>query len=238
MRSIYKLSEFLFCLNRQLKMSRTKNVPKTKDTALLKGLQFHTFRMEISKRQGKTWAKVTRKGKQFYPDIMLADIIDANQTLWLQIASVIIEVVAMLLAAIGFVVASNETAVREATEAITGYLNRGSEIVNSFLDFAEEFSSASGSMAKANALFILCCTMYKDGPELLWTALRTLLSQLTWYQRVLSIARVIALIVAMVATDGAALVMRVATVIMDAVDLVIKARNLVEIKRHRDHLPM
>ena len=78
------------------------------------------------------------------------------------------------------------------------------------------------------AIFVLVKDSYSA--HILWTIIKSLCKEMKWCDWLLTAAKVTAMIIAALATEGAALIAEIALVILSAVDFARKLANLVKLE--------
>ena len=95
--------------------------------------------------------------------------------------------------------------------------------------FVNSWRAAGGStINNAKAIFFLIKETYAAG--LLWNIITILCREMKWYDWLKTAATVSAMIIAALATDGAALIAKIALSVSDAFDFARKITNLVHLE--------
>ena len=115
--------------------------------------------------------------------------------------------------------------IRETVEETVQAIRASSKFQKAIDAFGHAWNAAGGNaLAKAKALFYLMKETYSA--RLLWTIISSLCSHMEWYDWLLTGAKVSALIIAALATEGEALIAEIALIILGAVDFARKVANL------------
>ena len=121
--------------------------------------------------------------------------------------------------------------VEDTAEAI----QRSSQLQRAMQKFIDSWRAAGrNAAAKAKALSYLIKDSYAAG--ILWTIIKSLCKKMKWYDWVETSAKVSAMIIAALATDGAALNAKIALIILSAVDFARKIANLEKLEEIRQTL--
>ena len=199
---------------------------KTSD--LLDGLNYPTFRMDLLMMgaQHHVMVKMTRNEKEFHPPKEISTRKDADWAVRTQMASIIVESVTFALKAVNMSIPTRNAKMKSVIDKVVAKLERSSELLEASNDFVKAWKKNPSARGKAKAIFVFLGTIYKRIPEILWIIIKALLEDNEWYDWVLACARVIALIMAGIATEGVALVAKVSKVVLDAVDFGRKFSNI------------
>ena len=166
---------------------------------------------------------------------MLATIADIKSASILQEASVVVEAVFLVLQAVGIKVSVSESTMKATVEDTVNAIEHSSKLQRTIQTFISSWKSAGGdAMAKAKAIFILIKDSYAAG--ILWTIIKSLCREMKWYDWVLTAAKVTAMIIASLATEGVALIAKIALVVLAAVDFARKIANLVQLEEIKQTL--
>lgn len=128
----------------------------------------------------------------------------------MQYASIVVEAVLLVLSATGISVSPSSGTVEKATEEVAQVLKSSSKFEKAVEAFIDAWKSASGAVGKAKAVFFLMKDTYAAG--VLWTVIKALCSNMAWYDWLETSAKVTAMLIAALATDGAALIAKIALV--------------------------
>ncbi|XP_071832697.1 uncharacterized protein [Apostichopus japonicus] len=192
------------------------------------GLEIPTFRQEIAKREdGKHWLDITRDGKQFLPSRAISTALDVDWGSDMQYASILIEAVLLVMSAVGISVSPSESEMQQAVKEAAKAIQANLKLQKALVDFVTAWDSADSAYGKAKALFSLIMAINSAG--ILWTIIKSLCSNMAWYEWLETSAKVTAMIVAALATDGAALIAEIALIVLDAVDFARKIANIIQL---------
>ena len=117
---------------------------------------------------------------------------------------------------------------KKATEAVAQVLKSSLKFEKAVKDFIDAWNSASGAFEKAKALFSLIGNIYSEG--VLWTVIKALCSNMAWYEWLETAAKVTAVLIAALATEGIALIAKIALVVLDAINFARKIANISQLK--------
>ena len=204
-----------------------KYLPAARIKMLRDALSIPTFRMDITKKSdGQNWVEISRGGKPLLPARLLSSPADVNWATIKQEASIVVEAVLLVLSAGGISLSPSEREIEVAVEEAEKVIQHSSQLQRAFHEFVEAWKAAGGNAyKKAKALFIFIKEI--NAGKLLWTIIKTVCQNMKWYEWLETAAKVAAIIIAALATEGVALIARIALVVLDAVDFAKKIANLI-----------
>ncbi len=207
-----------------------KHLPEERIKMIEAGLSLPTYRLDITKSpEGHHTVSLKREDEMFLASRNLMTMVDIDWTKIMQYASIVVEAVMLVLSAVGISPSSSSKAVEEATEDVAQALKNSSKFEKAMESFVKAWDSAgSSAYQKAKAIFFLIKDTYAAG--LLWTVIKALCSNMAWYEWLETAAKVTAMVIAALATDGAALIAEIALVVMSAVDFARKLANLSQLE--------
>ena len=228
--------EFASQPDRDIRKRLAKYVPEDRIKLIEEALSIPTFRMEITKKaDGKYWVQSTRGGKEFFPGKVLATVADIKSASIEQEASIVVEAVLLILQAVGVKLSVSENTMKATIEDTVNAIEHSLQLQRAIQTFISSWRSAGGNaMAKAKAIFILIKDSYAAG--ILWTIIKSLCREMKWYDWALTAAKVTAMIIAALATEGVALIAKIALVVLAAVDFARKIANLVQLEEIKQTL--
>ncbi|PIK41294.1 hypothetical protein BSL78_21856 [Apostichopus japonicus] len=192
------------------------------------GLEIPTFRLEIAKRDDeKHWLELTREGKQFLPSRAISTALDADWGSVMQLASILVEAILLVMSAVGISVSPSEREMEQAVNETAQAIRANSKLQRALDDFVAAWNSSGSAYSKATALFYLIKDSYAAG--ILWTIIKSLCSSMAWYEWLETAAKVTAMIVAALATEGVALIAEIALIVLSAVDFARKIANIIQL---------
>ena len=172
---------------------------------------------------------MTREGKEFLPGRELAAVADIDWAIILLEASILVEAIFLVMSAVGILVSVSEMTMEATVEETTRGIENSSALQRAIAGFISSWHSAGSALEKANALFFLLKDSY--AAAILGTIIKSLCREMNWYDWLETAAKVTAMIIASLATKGAALIARIALVVMSAVDFTRKLDNLKKLKK-------
>ena len=192
-------------------------------------LSIPTFRMDITKKgDGKHWVELTRGGKSFAPARALTLSADVDWATIKQYASIAVEAVILVLPAVGTPITASESVIEGTVEEVIREIQASSKLEKAIEKFVAAWDAAGGSAyAKAKALFQLIIDSYAG--DILWTTIKSLCSEMKWYDWLETAAKVIAMIIASLATHGVALIAEIALIALSDVDFAMKIANVIQL---------
>ena len=205
-----------------------KHLPKQRVELIKKGLQVPTYRLDITKKpDGHHWVDITRDGKEFLPSRKLDTIAAIDATSWLQMASIIVEAVLLVLNAVGVEIPDNAQVINKVAEEIIEVIKK-SPTLQKDIQALEDAAKSGSTTAVAKAIFVLIGHLFSEG--ILWTIIKGLCVNMSWWDWIQTIVVVGAEIIAALATDGAALIIEIVVALKDAVQFIAKLTNLTQLK--------
>jgi len=228
--------EFASRPDQDIRRRLSRHLPEDRIKLIEEALSIPTFRMEITKKSdGKYWVQLTRKGEEFLPGRELATVADIEWSSILQEASILVEAVLLVMQAVGIKVAVSEYTMRATVRDTAEAIQRSPQLQRAIEEFITSWRAAGGNAAaKAKAIFILIKDSYAAG--ILWTIIKSLCKEMKWYDWLETAAKVAAMIIAALATEGAALIAKIALVILAAVDFARKIANLEQLEEIKQNL--
>jgi len=212
------------CIVEQLKMHYSADRLELIKT----GLQVPTYRVDIGKEQdGYHWVHITRDGKKFMDPIRLDSLASINKAKYIQIASIIVEAVLLVLQAVGIKVAVSESTILKTAEEIMPVVEQSSALQNAVQALKEAVAGGS-NWEIAKAIFYLIKDSYSAG--ILWQIIKGLCSNMSTWDWLKTAGIVSAMIVAALATDGAALIAKIVLALNSAYEFIKKLTNLSELE--------
>ena len=213
-----------------------KHLPESRIRLILGGLNLPTFRMDITKESdGKHWVHLTRDNQLFKPSRELAAVSDINWATIMQYASIVVEAVMLVVSAVGISLSLESSATEAAIEEAAEAIQTSTKFEMAVQEFITAWNAAGGSKwQSAKAIFQLIKDTYIAG--ILWTIIKGLCSNMSWLDWLETSAKVTAMIIAALATDGAALIAEIALVVMYAVDFARKIPNIVHLNEIKEQL--
>ncbi|KAJ8257290.1 hypothetical protein GJAV_G00184010 [Gymnothorax javanicus] len=206
-----------------------KHLPETRITMLRKGLEFPTFRMDIIKKDdGKYWVELKEEQEALGPARALQVPADIDWAKVTQYASIVVETIFLGMSVAGISISPSAAATRKAIDETIEGITSSSMFQRALDAFVKAWNKASSAYEKAKALFYLI----KDtnAGSILWTIIKALCREMAWYDWLLTAAKVIAMIIAAVATGGAVLIAKIALIVLSAVDFARKIANLEQLE--------
>lgn len=205
----------------------TKYLPKHRLQLIESGLQVPTYRLDISKKSdGQHYVDITREGKEFMPSKKLNTIEAIDVTSWIQHASIIVEAVLLAIQAVGIQVALDEQRVTETAEKIIPVVKSSSQFKKA-VEALEKVAQNGSKWEIAKAIFFVIKDTYSA--KILLTIIKSLCRNMSKWEWIKTAAMVSAMIIAALATDGAALIAKIVLALNDAYEFYKKLKNLVEL---------
>ena len=191
-----------------------------------KSFAIETYRMKVVKKSdGKSAVQVHRKGVEFQPERMLMTINDIETATVLQWASLVVELFLFVLSCVGIGVDLSEAEMRTVVQEVDVLVQEPAfqKALNKFLELWNE--AGGGTWGKAKAIFYFLLDSYSLG--FFWKIIKLVVQNMTTWEKIRAIGEVVVMIVAAFATEGVALIARIALAIDSAVYLAEKIVNLI-----------
>ena len=212
-----------------------KYLPEDRIKLIEEALSIPTFLMEITqKSDGKYLVQMTREGKEFLPSKELAMVADIEWTSILQEASILVEAILLVMNAVGISLSVSESTMEATVEETARAIENSPALQRAIAEFISSWHAAGSALEKAKAIFVLLKDSYAAG--ILWTIIKSLCREMKWYDWLETAAKVTAMIIAALATEGAALIAKIALIVMSAVDFIRKLANLEKLKEIKQNL--
>jgi len=204
-----------------------KHLSSERVTLIKKSLEIPTFRLDIKKTDVSKHhqAFFTRNNSQILEPRNLNSTLSIDWASVKQWASIVVEAIMLVMSAAGISISPGEHAIEQAVDEVAHVIQTSSKFERALEVFKQAWDSAGGSnWEKAKALFFLIKDSYSAG--ILWTVIKSLCSNMSRLDWLETAAKVSAMIIAALATDGAALIAEIALVVLSAVDFARKIANL------------
>ena len=200
------------------------------------GLSIPTFCMDITKKEdGKYWVELTREGESFAPARALTSADDIEWAIIMQYASILVEAVLLVLSAVGISVSPSGSLISRVVKIVFKEITTSAVMKAMIQSFIAAWTAAGNSvMAKAKAIFQFIKDIFSTG--LLWTTIKSLCSEMEWFDWLKTAAKVTALIIASFATGGVALIAKIALMIPSAATFATKIVNVAQLSTIKETL--
>ena len=226
-----KMSEHFPCTESEIATQLSKHLPETRVKAIKEGLAIPTYQMRLNKRpDGKVWADITREGKTFMPSVQLDTTSNIDIATYIQMASIIVEAVLLGMSAAGITVEVSDAVIQQTAEEGVTAVESSSVLQQAVQNLEEAFENGT-ALQKATAIF----NLIKDtkSANILWTIVKGLCKNMSWVDWLKTSAMVSAMLVAVLATDGVALIAKIVLALNSAYEFVKKVANISELKAMR-----
>lgn len=221
--------EFASRPDQDIRRRLAKHLPEDRIKLIEEALSIPTFRLDITKKtDGQYEAQFTREGEEFLPGKQLATVADIMSISFLQQASILVEAVFLVLQAVGIKVSVSKSTMEATVEDTATAIRNSSQLQRAIARFIDSWNSGGGAMTKAKAIFFLIKDSMAAG--ILWTIIKSLCREMKWYDWLETAAKVSAMIIAALATEGVALMAKIALIVMSAVDFARKIANLAQLE--------
>ena len=206
------------------------HLPEYRVKLIEEALSIPTFRMEINKkRSGNYQVDLKRGDEEFLPSRELRSLEDIDWAKIMQYASIVVEGVMLVLQAVGIKASVSSSTVKATVEDTAKAIQESSVMQKAIQAFIKAWKEAGGSAsAKAKAIFFLLKNSY--GAGILWKIIKSLCSNMSTWDWIKTAATVTAMIIASLATDGVALIAKIALAVVAAADFAKKIANVVKLE--------
>ena len=189
-----------------------------------KALQVPTYQLQISKKQdGYHWVDITRSGKKFMDPVRLESTASISTTNSIQLASIVVEVVLLVLQAAGIELSVSSEVIFETAKQVVDVLDRNNDIQKA-LDSLIAAMKSDSVWDQAKAIFKVIIAVYSGG--IFWEIVKSLCKNMSAWDWIKTIGIVSAVIIADIATDGVALIAEIVVALGTAYDFINKFANL------------
>ena len=152
-----------------------------------------------------------------------------------QYSSIVVEAVMLAMSAVGIPVKQGEHAIEQGVDEAAHVIHTNSKFQRAIQKFIELWNNVgSGPSQKAEAVFHLMKETYLA--SILHTIVKSICSRMHWYEWLETAVKVIAMIVAALATEGGAIIAEIALMVMSAVDFSRKIENIGHLSRIKDEI--
>ena len=214
----------------------SKHLPSSRIEMIENGLQIPTYQLNFRHENDTYFVDITRGGDKFMDSIQLAAVEDIFSATGLQIASIVVEAVLLVLSIFGITVPKKVVA-KVAQQVATTIME--SRAVKAAVDTLKQiWGSGGSSSSKAKAIWDLIKALwnYRTHGNVFWQIVKGLCVNMTWFEWAKTVAIITATIVAAIATEGVALIAKIALAVNSAVEFGKKVSNLHELEEIKKKL--
>ena len=184
------------------------------------GLKFMTYRLNfVEGDNSELVVRFTRFGNEIFPPKRITSSADVKDISDIQAASITIEVLILALNVVGVKVKLADSEINDLAKTVVSIMEKSSDH-DEFMEIIERIGNSPSSTDRANAMFDLLKLLNKQG--VFWTLVKDVCKHMKWYQWVISSAEIAATLVAAFATDGIALIAKMALAIDAGVQFMAK----------------
>ena len=194
---------------RNVEEQLVKYLPQGRIDMIKEGLNIPTYRLDIAnykKSDGYYHVDITRGGKELMPSRVLITTADVASSTWVQYASIIVKGILLVIQAVGVKVEVSDAVIAQTAEDIVPVIESSSLLQKAIQGVKDAWNGGS-AYDKAKAIFYLIKDSYAAG--ILWSIIKSLCSNMSYWDWAKTTAIVTVQIVAAVATDGAALIAKI-----------------------------
>ena len=228
--------EFASLPDQDIRNRLAKYLPEDRIKLIEGALGIPTFRVEITKKKdGKHGVQFTREGAEFLPGKQLTTVADIESASFIQMASILVETVLLVMQAVGIEISPSSSTIEATVKETVTAIKNSSKLQRAIAQFIDSWEKAGGNaLSKAKAIFSLIKDSYAGG--ILWTIIKSLCRNVKWYDWLETSVKVAAMIIAALATDGAALIAEIALIVLSAIDFARKIANLGQLEEIKETL--
>ena len=201
------------------------------------GLQLYSYRLNFRQEGGQFYSDITAGGGNRYLDSIKLDTTNAFESVsGLQIASIVVEVVALILSIVGITVPEEKIA--QVAKSVAKALLDSPAVKAAIAALKKAFSSVGSGSGKAEAVWNLIKAVweYRKQGNIIIKIVKGLLSGLSWWKIAKIVAEVTAMLVAAFASGGAALIAKILLALKSAYEFAKKISNLNELDEIRERV--
>jgi predicted small integral membrane protein len=189
-----------------------------------KSFTIETYKMKVFEKSGQSAVQVHRKGVEFQPERMLMSIEEIQSATELQWASLVVELFIFVLNCVGIGVDLSEDEMRTVAQEVERIVQE-MQFQQAIINFVDAWNKAGDSTWKmAKAIFSFLADVYEL--NMFWTIIKLIIDDMSTWETIRALAEVSLTIVAAFATEGFALIARIALAVDSAVHLAEKIANL------------
>ncbi len=214
----------------------SKYAPSGQVEFIKKGLQIPSYRLNFRHEKGNYYVDITKSGVKYLDSIKLDTTVNAEKISVLQIASIVVEAVALLLSIVGVVVPEEKIA--EVAAKMATAISESPAVKKAIEVLKNVWGSNGSGSSKAKAMWELIKAVweYRTHGNILIKIVKLLISDMSWWDIVKTVALITATIVAAIATDGIALIAKIILALNSAYEFGKKILNLNELDEIRNEL--
>lgn len=228
--------EFAIRPDEDIRKRLEKYLPEDGIKLIEESLTIPTFSMEIIENSPGTYvAQFTREGEEFLPEIELNTAADIDWAKIIQYASIVIEAVMLAMQAAGIKASVSRSTMNATVKETAKTIKQASEFRRAIHAFTISWRKAGSSkLGRARAIVTLLSETKAAG--ILWTIIKSLFRNMSWWEWIKTAAMVSAMLIASLASGGAALVAKIVLALFAAAALVQKIANVVKLEEIEERM--
>ena len=212
-------------------------LPSDRVELIKNGLQIPTYRLNFRHEGGVYYVDFTKSGEKYMESITLDTAEGFSTASAFQIASIVVEAIALIMSIVGISVPADKIA--KVAAKVTKVLSESPAVQAAIKVLQKVFSSGGSGTSKATAIWELVKAVWNlNGHNVLITIVKLLLSDWGPIDIAIAVAKIVALIAAAVATGGAALIAKIVLALASAYEFVKKILNMNELDAIRKELDL
>lgn len=187
-------------------------------TKIKRSLDMKTYSVTVSNDSKKVEFK--RKNKEFYEPILLKTSENFKDASFLQITSIVVEAFILVLNLVGIEVPDDEDTLRKIIDAVKTALGQ----FNTLLEDVNNIMNSNDLAEIAYNILMLVIDAYDT--DIFWDIIEAIMSEMSWFDYVLSFVKVAAFVASLVFTGGIAEIADLILQISSAISFIEKLANL------------
>lgn len=213
-----------------------EHLPSSQIEMITKGLEIPTYRLSFRKENASYHVDFSKKsGEKCMDTIQLSSLANLATVDGLQIASIVVEVIGLLLSIVG--IAVPEEVMAKVAQKFATVIMESSAVKAAVEAIKKVFGSGGSGTSKATAIWNLIKALWQyKAHSIFMQIVKALCNNMSWLDWLKTAAMITALLVAALATDGLALIAKIVLALNSAYDFIKKVTNLNQLDEIRKTL--
>ena len=204
-----------------------KYLPENRLKLIEEGFNQQTYQIHITKKMDVYYADFFRDGKAIFSQKKLNTLNAIALTSYIQMASIIVEAVLLILHAVGIQLAVGEQVITRTAEEIIPVIEVSRPLQRA-IEALREAAEGGPGWDTATAIFNLIKEVFSAG--ILWQIIKSLCTNMSWFDWVKTSIIVTVNIIAALATDGVGLIAKIVLALNTAYEFINKLTNLTQLE--------
>ena len=203
-----------------------EHLPSSQIDMIIKGLEIPTYQLSFRKESARYLVDFSKKsGEKCMDTIELSSLANLATVDGLQIASIVVEVIGLLLSIVGIVVP--EEVMAKVAQKFATVIMESSAVKAAVEAIKKVFSSGGSGTSRATAIWNLIKALWQyKAHSIFMEIVKALCNNMSWFDWLKTAAMITALILAAVATEGVALIAKIVIALNSAYEFTKKVTNL------------